>query len=187
MNLSGQDIGLLPTNSAIEWPFVIPRYRSFAYFLQSVRIMKILILAFSFHFLEKSKLKVQKFEIPLRSDFKKVKWFYAKSEILKSTKCLHWLGYLFHSKPIWLQLIIVTARPRTHAKCTILHVPKVTIKRPLFTDKEMPNHAAFLCNINWLQRFVCSTSKLAKDHIFTYQNERFSFKLYLPLSNERIE
>ena len=61
------------------------------------------------------------------------------------------------------------------------------VSRIFFTDKETPNHAAFLCNINWLQKFVCSASKLAKDHIFTYQNERFSFKLYLPLSNSRRE
>ena len=120
-----------------------------------------------------------------RSDFKTVKWFYAKSEILKSTKCLHWLECLLHSRPIWLQLIIVTARPRT-LNARFLYVPKVTV---LNKDSCLPIKRRLIMQhfvqSNWMEAFAaCSTSKLAKDHIFPYQNERFSFKLYLPLSTK---
>ena len=34
---------------------------------------------------------------------------------------------------------------------------------------------------------ILKTSKLANDHIFLYQNKRFSIKIYQSLSNERIE
>ena len=127
-------------------------------FLQSVRIKNdYLIFGILFHFLILEILvakitNVQKFEIRFDLlDFKIVKWLCQKWKIQEhkvfvgfSMSLSFKSRYGFNSS-LW----------HCTLKCTTLYVPKYdcdcprpvfTVWRPLFTDKEMTNHATLLCN-----------------------------------------